>query len=185
MERRRFANETELKQEVLRRVDDGTSYRELSGQTYYVSGKKTRVSPARITRWRKQARDGTTPVSNYKSHDRTSTSDGEIASAAFTLFEGGASPAQVVIEMKHAPDVISNLHDKWAELSGRLVLSADARSLIDSIGYGIEGQADLDLAMEKLVDDHFRHMSCPSELKKLEEMRRIKKIVDRLTPEQA
>ncbi len=140
----RFDDETELKQEVLRRLDENDeSYREISKETFYVSGEKRHVSPAQISRWKKQTATKT-----------SGTKAGEVAAEAFKMFEEGASPSEVVIALKQAPGVISELYDSWAELRGCLVVDSHLRNLIQSkTNLPIEDQADLIVAIARLVED--------------------------------
>ena len=139
----RFDDETQLRQEVLRRLDEDATYREISKEDFYVSGKKRHVSPAQISRWKKQAEGET-----------SSTIEGTIASAAFRLFEEGASPAQAVIDLKQSPEIISELFDQWAELSGHLVLSAgDWEYINNNTRYRLD-QSNVSEVLVRVVEDY-------------------------------
>jgi predicted RNA-binding Zn-ribbon protein involved in translation (DUF1610 family) len=74
---------------------------------------------------------------------------GELAARAFALFDSGAGPRDLVVKERLAPDDARELHGRWVELGGGVVIdSAQARRLADALGMsGI----DLDVVERALV----------------------------------
>ena len=58
---------------------------------------------------------------------------GELAAEAYTLFQKGLAPRQVVIELRQPPDAIETLHRKWRQGGGLWLPSADVTEIRESI----------------------------------------------------
>ncbi|HVW25472.1 MAG TPA: hypothetical protein VHC69_08875 [Polyangiaceae bacterium] len=61
---------------------------------------------------------------------RLGSDAGDIAADVFTLLDEGAHPAEIVKQLREAPETIMALHEQWARMRGGfVVLEDDARSL--------------------------------------------------------
>ncbi len=143
-----FDNETELKHYALGLIKEGATYRQIVEKKFYVAGKRQRLNISKVSRWTKGVREVANDVT-------TGTRTGEIASAAFQHFRKGESPSDVVIALKLPPAMILDLYQQWAEMNGCLVFSAYARSLVENENL-IDGQSDLDSAIQRLVQDRIK-----------------------------
>ncbi len=56
--------------------------------------------------------------------------EGEIAAAAFTLFERGVGVVGAVIELKQPPEVIERYYEKWVEQKGQVLFPRQVRDRI-------------------------------------------------------
>jgi hypothetical protein len=62
---------------------------------------------------------------------KNSTSEGEVAAAAFALFKKKTSPRDVVIELEQSPTVIQKLYEDWERLGDRVVLGEEILGILD------------------------------------------------------
>jgi hypothetical protein len=62
---------------------------------------------------------------------KNSTTEGEIAAAAFALFKKKTSPRDVVIELEQSPTVVQKLHEDWERLGDRVIVGEEILGLLD------------------------------------------------------
>jgi hypothetical protein len=72
---------------------------------------------------------------------KNSTTDGEVAAAAFALFKKKTSPRDVVIELEQSPTVVQKLHEDWERLGDRVVVGEEVLHVLDR------------MAAARLIDD--------------------------------
>jgi hypothetical protein len=75
--------------------------------------------------------------------------DGATAAEAFTMFDDGVHPVDVVKRLRVAPRVVINLRDTWAEMRGSLVMVAEQVAQL-AVMTGAEGLETSDAVVEKV-----------------------------------
>ena len=81
------------------------------------------------------ARAEGTPVDPRRAppHGDAADTNGDLAAKAFQAFGEGMHPVAAVVALKIAPALIADLHRRWVELRGGLVLPAEARREIERL----------------------------------------------------
>jgi DNA-binding transcriptional MerR regulator len=77
--------------------------------------------------------------------------EGEIAAAAFALFEQHEHPRKIVIALKQPPEKVRSLRAEWVRLGRELLLEADDRARLGALLGGFRSSRELVNLVQKLV----------------------------------
>jgi hypothetical protein len=135
----------QAKAEVLKLVDSGLGYREISERTFNVNGAKRHFSIGWISGLVKD-RDNPKKLN-----------DKEVAQEAFKIFDAGGGPIEVVEQLGVGPDEAKSLYDKYINLKA-LDLSKPSvplqlKKLEEKLDKGLDGWSLINSVVNALNQD--------------------------------
>ncbi len=125
----------EAKNEVLRLVQQGVNFREITQIKFLIGDRIKKFSIGEISKIKKDVEEKVYESQN-KFHD---------ASFLFMLFDKGKHPKDIVIEYKLDPDYVQQVYKKYCEMKNLYVISQSIKDKIYEIAKRISGEEPKDM----------------------------------------
>lgn len=113
----RYKDVTEVKQSVLRLIDEGTTYRDIAKRTFQIGAVRRHFSIATISRWDKERR----PEPEQEQRLDKSATDrdqisGELTAKIFKLLNEKATLVEIAIRLRIPAEIVKIVHEQWIML---------------------------------------------------------------------